>query len=256
MRTAVLIIVTAATIACAQQLPPSQVFLQNVETQNVSLGLSCDDRATWKPVSVGGHEGQRFACDSPTAKMWAHVNTDLPGESHQEGELQLEKGKRYEVYFDAGARRWNLRLLGAAGPGSAPNATASDEIVARERAALDRWGRGDPQGFLDIYAPEITYFDPGVQRRVDGHDAMTEYYRPLTGKIKIKSYEMTGVKVQQHGDMAVLSYNLQSEAVQADGKQVTVRWNSTSVYARAGNEWKVIHSHWSITAPPCLKGTL
>ena len=34
-----------------------------------------------------------------------------------------------------------------------------DQIIATERAALDRWGRGDPQGFLEIMAPEVTYFD-------------------------------------------------------------------------------------------------
>jgi hypothetical protein len=33
---------------------------------------------------------------------------------------------------------------------------AEDSIIAAERAALDRWGKGDPQGYLDTYAPEIT----------------------------------------------------------------------------------------------------
>lgn len=138
---------------------------------------------------------------------------------------------------------------------SADDAQA-DEVISLERAALDRWGRGDPSGFLDTYAPEITYFDIGTQRRLDGHAAMTDYYRPITGKIKIPRYEMIGPRVQRHGDVAVLTYNLRSEAVQPDGKQVTVRWNSTSVYARMGREWKMIHSHWSLTAPACLRGTI
>ena len=33
-------------------------------------------------------------------------------------------------------------------------------IIELERAALDRWGRGDPSGFLEISAPEVVYFDP------------------------------------------------------------------------------------------------
>jgi ketosteroid isomerase-like protein len=85
---------------------------------------------------------------------------------------------------------------------------------------------------------------------------MTDYYRPFTGKIKIARYEMIDPRVQRHGDAAVLTYNLRSEAVQPDGTQLTVRWNSTSVYARIGREWKMIHSHWSLTAPPCLRGTI
>jgi uncharacterized protein (TIGR02246 family) len=134
------------------------------------------------------------------------------------------------------------------------SADATQTVISLERAALDRWGNGDPQGFLDTYAPEVTYFDIATERRVDGRPALVDYYRPIAGKIKVASYEMLAPKVQRHGDVAVLTYNLRSEAVQPDGKQSTVRWNSTSVYARLGGQWKMIHSHWSLTAPPCLRG--
>jgi ketosteroid isomerase-like protein len=129
-------------------------------------------------------------------------------------------------------------------------------IIALECAALDRWGNGDPQGFLDNYAPEITYFDLATERRIDGHDAMVAYYRPIIGKIKVVEYEMLGARVQLHGDFAVLTYNLRSEAIQLDGRQSTVRWNSTSVYVRLEKQWKTIHSHWSLTAPPSLRGIM
>ena len=36
------------------------------------------------------------------------------------------------------------------------------EIIAMEKAALKRWGRGDPDGFLEICAPDVVYFDPYV----------------------------------------------------------------------------------------------
>jgi ketosteroid isomerase-like protein len=135
-------------------------------------------------------------------------------------------------------------------------AEQSHPAIALERAALDRWGKGDPGGFLEIYAPEVTYFDVATERRMDGHPAMAEYFRPLTGKIKVSRYEMIEPKVQHHGDVAVLTYNLRSEGVQPDGKEVTVRWNSTSVYVRTGATWKVVHSHWSLTALPCARGTV
>jgi len=130
------------------------------------------------------------------------------------------------------------------------DAAQADEVIALERAALDRWGKGDPKGFLDTYAQEITYFDPMIERRIDGHAALADYYRPITGKIKVSRYDMIGAKVQRHGDVAVLTYNLRSEGVQPDGKPFTARWNSTSVYALIGRDWKMIHSHWSFTAPP------
>ena len=132
----------------------------------------------------------------------------------------------------------------------------SNLIIALERAALDRWGNGDPQGFLDNYAPEITYFDLVTERRLDGHAAMVAHYRPIIGKIKVIEYEMIGALVQSHGDVAVLTYNLRSEVIQPDGGQATVRWNSTSVYFRREGQWKTVHSHWSLTALPSLRGIM
>ena len=79
-----------------------------------------------------------------------------------------------------------LMLLGSLlAAGRAPSAADKQEaeVVSLERAALDRWGKGDVNGFLEIYAPEITYFDAGTQRRMDGHAAMTSYLQPFTGKI-------------------------------------------------------------------------
>ena len=128
-----------------------------------------------------------------------------------------------------------------------------ESIIALERAALDRWGKGDPQGYLDAYAPEVTYFDPMRDSRADGMGAMKEYLAPLTGKVKVDRYEMVNPRVQRHSDVAVLSYNLISYGKRPTGESVTVRWNSTAVYARLAGKWKIIHSHWSFTKPEIKK---
>ena len=123
-----------------------------------------------------------------------------------------------------------------------------EAIIALERAALDRWGSGDPLGYLGTYAPDVTYFAPGGEKRVDGLGAMKALLIPITGKIKVDHYEMIGPKVQRMGDVAVLSYNLVSHANRPNGA-VIVYWNSTAVYGRIAGKWKIIHSHWSYTKP-------
>jgi hypothetical protein len=70
----------------------------------------------------------------------------------------------------------------------------ADEVIALERSALDRWGRGDVGGFLSLYADEITYFDPMTDRRVDGLPAMRAWYEPFAGKFTIDRYEMVDPK--------------------------------------------------------------
>ena len=63
--------------------------------------------------------------------------------------------------------------------------TSADQILMLERGALDRWGKGDPGGFLELYASDITCFDPVTATCIDGHEAMVNYYRPWVGKIQI-----------------------------------------------------------------------
>lgn len=126
-----------------------------------------------------------------------------------------------------------------------------ETIIALERSALDRWNTGDPGGYLDNYAPDISYFDPTTEKRVDGIEAMQSYYKPLAGKIHSDRYEMQNVRVQHYGDTAVLSYHLINFGVTFDGKPVVPNrpWNSTKVYARVGGQWKLVHDHWSYIKP-------
>jgi ketosteroid isomerase-like protein len=124
-----------------------------------------------------------------------------------------------------------------------------DPIIALERAALDRWGKGDPQGYLETYAPDITYFDPSQPKRIDGIAAMRDYLLPITGMVKIDRYEMLNPRVQRHGDVAVLTFNLQSHGRSPDSQTRVTRWHSTAVYARSGGRWRMIHNHWSFSAP-------
>ena len=42
---------------------------------------------------------------------------------------------------------------------------SSADILALERAAAERWGQGDPDGYLGLMAPDITYFDPVSGKR-------------------------------------------------------------------------------------------
>jgi ketosteroid isomerase-like protein len=124
-----------------------------------------------------------------------------------------------------------------------------EELVALERSALDRWIKLDPQGYLDLQAPEVTYFDPFTERRVEGLDAMQVR---LASMKKMKPpftdpwYEMIDPKVQRHGDVALLTFNLVNYGkLPGTPERVLARWNSAEVYSRIGGTWKIIHSHWS-----------
>ena len=132
--------------------------------------------------------------------------------------------------------------------GDIAGSAAANDIIMLERAALDRWGNGDPDGFLELYAPGISYFDPMTAARIDSRHAMVDYYAPFVGKIFVARYEMLNPQVVVEGNMALLTYNLVNFVRDAHGAEVEgSRWNSTTVFQRQGEAWKSIHSHWSFT---------
>jgi ketosteroid isomerase-like protein len=127
----------------------------------------------------------------------------------------------------------------------------ANPLIAMERAAVDRWGVGDPRGYLKIMAPDVTYLDPVQERRVDGLRAITALLESWTGKIRVDRYDMVSPMVQQHTDAAVLTFNLVSyRRRRADETEhVIAHWNATEVYARVNAGWTIVHSHWSFVKP-------
>jgi hypothetical protein len=123
--------------------------------------------------------------------------------------------------------------------------TVEDEIVELESGALRRWCDGDPSGFLEISAHDVVYFDPMLDRRLDGLDALTKYYEPIRGKVRTKRFDMMNPLVQVVGDAAVLTFNF----VSLDAQDVESRWNCTEVYRRTPKGWQIIQTHWSPTKP-------
>jgi uncharacterized protein (TIGR02246 family) len=128
----------------------------------------------------------------------------------------------------------------------------TDSILALERGALDRWNKGDVEGCIELYADDVTYFDPITERRLNGLPAVAEYFRTyFAGKLDIPRYEILNPQVITDGALAVLTYNLVNYVVSEDGSETAgTPWNSTQVYRRAGDQWRVVHVHWSFTKHP------
>ena len=121
----------------------------------------------------------------------------------------------------------------------------TETLVALENAALVRWCAGDPSGYLEICAADVVYFDPFLERRLDGKADLTRYYEALRGKISAERFEIRNPRVQSASGMAVLTFNFVSFA--RDGSES--RWNCTEAYRHEAAGWRIIQSHWSFARP-------
>lgn len=120
-----------------------------------------------------------------------------------------------------------------------------DLILAKEKAALDRWKTGDTFGFVENAADDITYFDPEIEKRCDGIQAFRQYMASFRGTFNFPSYDLLNPNVQLYGDTGILTFNFVGHS--KEGK--LDRWNSTEVYRLIKGEWKLASSHWSRTKP-------
>ncbi len=127
-----------------------------------------------------------------------------------------------------------ILLLACAGV--APSA----DVLAIEKSALERWAKGDPDGFLEILDPDIAFFDPSVEKRADGLEAVRPLYEAERGKV-FEPIEIRHPKVQLAGDCAVLTFHL---VTSGGGRQKL--WNGTEVFRRTNGRWLIIHSHYSL----------
>jgi ketosteroid isomerase-like protein len=121
------------------------------------------------------------------------------------------------------------------------------ELMALESAAMERWRKGDPWGFTELYAPEITYFDSGTPQRLNGLEAMKAEYALREGKIHFDVMEFIAPRVQVLDKTAVLTYRFFSTQLNPDGSILSrIPWNCSEVYVRFDDKWRIVHNHWSL----------
>jgi ketosteroid isomerase-like protein len=123
------------------------------------------------------------------------------------------------------------------------NKGADEAILAKERHALDRWSKGDPSGYAEAAADDMTYFDDiGAQARVDGIAAVRGYLATLEGQIHAHRYEIVDPRVQVYGDVGILTLRYHPSSL--DGEALSP-WKTTVVYRQIAEEWRMVHANWS-----------
>jgi ketosteroid isomerase-like protein len=125
------------------------------------------------------------------------------------------------------------------------NGTALKSLVVElEREALEQFGRGDVDGPIALCSDVITYFDPLVDQRIEGRQALAAYYEAARGRTQYLRFDVIEPRVQAHGDTAILTYVLATTG-SPDSPSEETRWKVTAVYHKFGDDWLVVHSHFA-----------
>jgi len=107
----------------------------------------------------------------------------------------------------------------------------ADHIINLEKAALDKWFKGDTSGYEQLWSRHnFTYFDGVVSERIDDHATISTFLKSINGKLFADSYDFRSPRVQFGTDMAVLTYQLF-----ADTSLINMAYNCIEIYQKEKN---------------------
>lgn len=132
-------------------------------------------------------------------------------------------------------------------------------ILEIEKAINARWNHGDCTGFLEAYREDVTYFDPLTDRCLIGRQAVKAHFDKYFTGAKVVRSDLFDPKVvvNDTGDTAILTYNLQNYLAGKDGElQAIPLWNCTEIYRLADGKWNIAHNHWSFARHPAVIGNV
>jgi ketosteroid isomerase-like protein len=116
-------------------------------------------------------------------------------------------------------------------------------ILAQVHKIQDRWAAGDPLGYVENAADDVTWFDDiAAQTRIDGLVELRNYLSSFVGKITPYIYELVDSKVQVYGDIAICTFHCNPTV---NGEPQTP-WKATEVYRLTNGKWLLEHAHWSV----------
>lgn len=127
-----------------------------------------------------------------------------------------------------------------------PQQTLAAQIIAREKAAFDAWQKKDKAFWADYLADDSTaFFSQSPYLESDPKTNFLPKFEQYTEMMKTLDFQMYNPRVQIYGDTAILTYNT-SSTVNFAGRTMSYTSKVSTVYAKQGNTWRVVHMHESM----------
>ena len=125
-------------------------------------------------------------------------------------------------------------------------AGTEEEIIALTRAQWAAEVAEDAEGSASILADDYTEFNANFPTRIDGKAFNTKLYQAMAeGGGKMLVGEMANAKVQDYGNVAILTYNFIGVMQDGEGETSPQLAKSTRVYVKQGGAWKLVHANFA-----------
>lgn len=120
---------------------------------------------------------------------------------------------------------------------------AKKAILEKIEMANEKWANGDPMGFVEVAANDITWMDDlAAQFPISGKDSLEAYLENFKGQIPPHEHELSDFAFQFYDDIVIVTYRYTGtfDGVPADP------WKVTSVYKYINGDWLSVHENWTL----------
>jgi len=122
---------------------------------------------------------------------------------------------------------------------------ARASVLALVTDGLERLRIGDPGGITSRCAEDVTYYSVERDSLLVGRQALVDMYGPPTGQTYYDHFDLINPMVRVYGAIAVVTFDFASYG-DANESQLRTRWRSTQVLRLAGDDWQIVHIHWTL----------
>ncbi|MFI6699552.1 YybH family protein [Streptomyces sp. NPDC050509] len=124
----------------------------------------------------------------------------------------------------------------------------AETLVEFEKSIQWRWSSGDPTGYMDALAEDVTYVDPLAEYVLVGREAVREHFKRIYADAGITRQEyLNEVARPLSKDEVLLVFTFNTYQQDETGEEkLFLSWNMSLIFRRTDGEWLMSHGHLSL----------
>ncbi|SEE31532.1 SnoaL-like domain-containing protein [Arthrobacter alpinus] len=121
-------------------------------------------------------------------------------------------------------------------------------LVGFEKSIQWWWSSGDPTGYMDALAEDVTYGDPLADYLLVGREAVREHFKRIHGDAGITRQEhLNEVSRSISTDAGLLAFTFNTYQQDGTGEETLfLSWNMSLIFRKTDGTWLMTHGHLSL----------
>ncbi|MFJ8141239.1 YybH family protein [Streptomyces sp. NPDC096013] len=121
-------------------------------------------------------------------------------------------------------------------------------LVDFEQQIQWRWTDGDPTGYMDALAEDVTYVDPLAEHFLVGREAVLAHFKRIHSGGRSSRQEYKNEIARPLSDTEVLLvFNFTTFRPDDTGEeQEFLAWNMSLIFRKTDSQWQLTHGHLSL----------